>query len=56
MHLSVDAMYELPVAFSVTKASNSEKTEMKKLLDKITVTFIAYMTMAKAKVICLSWA
>lgn len=37
LHLLVDAAYELPVAFSVTKASNSEKTEGKKLtgnLDK----------------------
>lgn len=35
LHLIADATYELPVAFSVTKASNSEKTETEKLLDKI---------------------
>ncbi len=35
LHLIADATYELPVAFSVTKASDSEQTEMQKLLDKI---------------------
>jgi len=33
LHLIADATYELPVAFSVTKASNSEKTETQNLLD-----------------------
>lgn len=32
LHLIADATYELPVAFSVTKASNSEKTETQNLL------------------------
>ncbi len=32
LHLIADGTYEIPVAFSVTKASNSEKTETKKLL------------------------
>ncbi len=35
LHLIADATYEIPVAFSVTKASNSEQTETKKLLKKI---------------------
>jgi len=35
LHLIADATYELPVAFSVTKASNSEKTETQKLLDNM---------------------
>ena len=35
LHLIADAAYELPVAFSVTKASNSEKTETEKLLEQI---------------------
>lgn len=35
LHLIADAAYELPVAFSVTKASNSEKTETKNLLTRI---------------------
>lgn len=35
LHLIADATYELPVAFSVTKASNSEKTETEKLLDQL---------------------
>ena len=33
LHLIADATYELPVAFSVTKASNSEKTETQNLLN-----------------------
>lgn len=32
LHLIVDATYELPVAYKVTKASNSEKIEMEKML------------------------
>lgn len=32
VHLIVDAKYELPVEFKVTPASNSEKTEAKKIL------------------------
>ncbi len=32
VHLVVDARYELPVAFKVTQASNSEKTEAKEIL------------------------
>ncbi len=35
LHLIADAEYELPVAFKVTKASNSEKTETKELLKKM---------------------
>ena len=35
LHLIADATYEIPVAFSVTKASNSEQTETKKLLEEI---------------------
>lgn len=35
LHLISDATYELPVAFSVTKASDSEQTEVQKLLDRI---------------------
>lgn len=35
LHLIADATYELPVAFSVTKASNSEQTETKELLEKM---------------------
>lgn len=35
LHLIADATYEIPVAFEVTKASNSEKTETEKLLKKI---------------------
>ena len=35
LHLIADATYEIPVAYSVTKASNSEQTETKKLLEKI---------------------
>lgn len=35
LHLIADGTYEIPVAFSVTKASNSEKTETKKLLERI---------------------
>ena len=35
LHLIADATYELPVAYSVTKASNSEKTETQNLLDNI---------------------
>lgn len=35
LHLIADATYEMPVAFCVTKASNSEKTETKKLLATI---------------------
>ena len=35
LHLTADATYEIPVAFSATKASNSEQTETKKLLEKI---------------------
>lgn len=35
LHLIADATYELPVAFSVTKASNSEKTETQNLLEQI---------------------
>ena len=34
LHLIADAAYEIPVSFSVTKASNSEKTETQKLLEK----------------------
>ncbi|MDE6233239.1 MAG: hypothetical protein K2M60_07840 [Lachnospiraceae bacterium] len=30
LHLIADATYEIPVAYTVTKASNSEKTETKK--------------------------
>ena len=33
LHLIADASHELPVAFSVTKASNSEQTETQNLLD-----------------------
>lgn len=35
LHLIADATYELPVAFSVTKASSSEQAETQKLLDRI---------------------
>ena len=35
LHLIVDATYELPVAYKVTKASNSEKTEMLKMLEDL---------------------
>jgi hypothetical protein len=35
LHLIADATYELPVAFNVTKASNSEQTETLKMLDNI---------------------
>lgn len=35
LHLVVDANYELPVAFSVTKASQAEIPEAKKLVDEI---------------------
>lgn len=35
LHLIADAAYEIPVAYSVTKASNSEKTETRGLLDKL---------------------
>lgn len=35
LHLIADATYEIPVAFEVTKASNSEKTEAEKLLKAI---------------------
>lgn len=35
LHLIADAIYEVSVAYSVTKVSNSEQTEVKKLLDKI---------------------
>ncbi len=35
LHLIADATYVIPAAFSVTKASNSEQTETKKLLKKI---------------------
>ncbi len=34
LHLIADATYEIPVSFSVTKASNSEKTETQKLLEE----------------------
>ena len=35
LHLIVDAVYELPVAFELTKASAGEGPEMKKLIEKI---------------------
>ena len=35
LHLIADATYELPVAFSVAKASASEQTETQKLLERI---------------------
>ena len=35
LHLIADATYEIPVAYTVTKASNSEKTETKNLLNKL---------------------
>lgn len=35
LHLIADATYELPVAFAVTKASNSEQTETMKLLQQM---------------------
>jgi hypothetical protein len=35
LHLIVDAEYELPVAFEVTKASASEVKEGKKLIEKV---------------------
>ncbi len=35
LHLIADAAYEMPVAFSVTKASASEQTETGKLLDEL---------------------
>lgn len=35
LHLIADATYEIPVAYSVTKASNSEKTETQKLLEQM---------------------
>lgn len=35
LHLIADATYEIPVAFSVTKASDSEQTETKKLLEEM---------------------
>lgn len=35
LHLIADATYEIPVAFSVTKASNSEQTETKDLVKEI---------------------
>lgn len=38
LHLIIDATYELPVAFSVTKASGAETPQAHKLLDKIAVT------------------
>lgn len=33
LHLIADATYEMPVAFTITKASNSEKTECKNLIN-----------------------
>uniref|UniRef100_UPI00235B6C9F transposase n=1 Tax=Thermoanaerobacter sp. A7A TaxID=1350366 RepID=UPI00235B6C9F len=35
MHLIVDADYELPVAFEVTKASVSEVKQAHKIIDKL---------------------
>lgn len=35
LHLIADAVYELPVAYTVTKASNSETEETKKLIGKM---------------------
>ena len=35
LHLIADATYEIPVAYTVTKASNSEKTETKALLNDL---------------------
>lgn len=35
LHLIADAVYEMPVAFEVTKASNSEQSEAEKLLKTI---------------------
>ena len=35
LHPVADATYEIPVAYTVTKASNSEKTETKKIIKKI---------------------
>lgn len=35
LHLVVDAEYELPVAYEVTRASKSELTETKKLVKRI---------------------
>jgi len=35
LHLIVDAVYELPIAFEITKASAAEGSEMKKLIKKI---------------------
>lgn len=35
LHLIADATYEMPVAFCVTKASNSEQAEAEKLLEEI---------------------
>lgn len=35
LHLLADATYEIPVAFSVTRASDSEQTETKELLEKM---------------------
>lgn len=35
LHLIADATYELPVAFTVTKASDSEQTETQKIPDRI---------------------
>lgn len=35
LHLIVDAIYELPIAYEVTKASTAELPEMKKLIKKI---------------------
>lgn len=35
LHLIADATYEMPVAFCVTKASNSEQTETEKMLEEM---------------------
>lgn len=35
LHLIADATYEIPVSFCVTRASNSEKTETQKLLERM---------------------
>lgn len=36
-HIIADSKYELPIAYEVTKASNSESKEMKKLLEKLKI-------------------
>ena len=43
LHLIADATYELPVAYAVTKASDSEHTETAKLIDNIEETHESWL-------------